>query len=137
MGKKIGKNGIVRFTASVEPEDLDLLDRLARLGDSNRSEQLRMLLESLRPTLSATVRALEAAQQAKESFLEQAGEIALEELTEALPEIEKVRTSLLGAMARLEGLATANPRGGNHGGQNGNRGSLNSPFHSLDGENYA
>lgn len=137
MGNKIGKHGIVRFTASVEPEDLDLLDRLAKLGDSNRSAQLRMLLESMRPTLTATVNALEAAQRAKESFLEQAGEIALDELTEVLPEIEKVRKSMLGAMARLEGLATANPRLGNHGGQNDNCGSLNSPFHSLDGENNA
>lgn len=117
MGMKIGTNGVARVTVSIEVEDLDLLDRLAVLEGSNRSAQLRSMLGAARPMLRATVEALEAANRTRETFLNQAAEYALGDLTEMLPEVEKINKAILGAMSRIEGAAAANPRGGNHGGQ--------------------
>lgn len=120
MGKKIGKHGIVRFTASVEPEDLDLLDRLARLDGTNRSEQLRVILSSLRPTLSATVKVLEKAERTKQNFLNQVSENALGDLNDVLPEVERISNTIIGAMARLEGAMVSKPPASNTGATPGN-----------------
>lgn len=132
MGKKIGTDGVARVTVTLEQIDLELLDRLAALEGSNRSAQLRDMLASARPMLRATVDALEAANRTKQSFLNQAAEYALGDLTEMLPEVEKINKAILGAMSRIEGAAAANPRGGNHGGQNVNPLLKSSPLFSLD-----
>lgn len=109
MGMKIGTDGVSRITVSIEKQDVDLLDRLAALEGSNRSEQLRNMLESARPMIKATVEALEAANRTRDAFLDQAASYALGDLTDVLPEVERVSKVMLGAMSRLEGAAAARP----------------------------
>jgi len=115
MGMKIGNNGVARVTVSLAPEDVDLLDRLAALEESNRSAELRTLLEAVRPTLRATVEALEAANRTRDNFLEQAALLALGDLKEVLPEMEKIHHTYLGALSRLEGAAVQTPPASNTG----------------------
>lgn len=115
MGMKIGDNGVTRVTVSLAPEDVDLLDRLAVLEESNRSAELRTLLEAVRPTLKATVEALEAANRTRDTFLEQAATLALGDLRDVLPEMEKIHHTYLGALSRLEGAAVQKPPSSNTG----------------------
>lgn len=132
MGMKIGDDGVTRITVTLEKVDVDLLDRLAALDGSNRSAQLRGMLQAARPALEATVGALEAANRTKEAFLSQTAEYVLGDLPGVLPEVEKINQTILGAMSRLEGAATANPRGGNHGGQKSNPLLNSHPLFPLD-----
>jgi len=131
MGKKIG---IARITVSIDPEDVDLIDRLAALESKNRSAELRGLLRAVRPTLKATVEALEAAERAKGNFYQQAAEVALEDLTEVLPEVERIHSAYLGAISRLEGAAAQEPPGSNHGGYLDSPPPFTPPLFSLGGE---
>lgn len=107
---RMKKEGVLRITVSVDPVDVDLLDRLAALEGSNRSSELRSMLEAMRPTLKSTVEALEAANRTKDTFYKQAGELAFSELSNLMPEVEKLHSAYLGALSRLEGSAAANPR---------------------------
>lgn len=106
-----------RVTVTLDPVDVDLLDRLARLGGSNRSSELRTMLQQVRPMLAATVRAFEAAAEQREAFDKAAAQFAANEFGSLLPEVERISNAYLGAVSRLEGRAAAeqNPRGGNTG----------------------
>lgn len=111
------------MTLSLDPVDVDLLDRLAELEGSNRSAELRGMLAELRPMLRQIVETLETAVRTKEEFAALAGPTALGEFEELMPEVEKLQNVFLGALARLEGAAAvrearrADPRPSNHGGQ--------------------
>lgn len=115
-------NGVVRVTLSLDPVDVDLLDRLAALEGSNRSAEVRAVLLQLRPMLAQAVTMFEAALAAREKFTEViANTDYVGTLTEVGPEIERLTATLLGSMARLEGAAAAaaeseDPRPSNHGG---------------------
>lgn len=106
---------MTRVTVTLEREDLELLDRLAALEGSNRSAELRSMLASVRPMLKATVDALEAANRTKDTFYQQAAELALGDLTAVLPEVERLHTQYLGALSRLEGAAASRPPSSNTG----------------------
>lgn len=110
----------VRVTLSLDPIDVALLDRLAALVDSNRSAQVREMLEASRPFLAATVEAYERAVQQREGFVKSATMATLAELEAIAPDVEKMGELYLGAMSRLEGAAAAaegeDPRPSNHGG---------------------
>lgn len=113
---------LMRVSLTLDPVDVDLLDRLAKLEGANRSIEVRGILESIRPTLRATVEAFEAAIQQRDEFVKKTAQQGLEDLQELMPEMERIQTTMLGALSRLEGAATAraaeNPRGSNHGGHN-------------------
>lgn len=111
---------ITRVTLSLDPVDVELIDRLAALMGSNRSEQMRTFLAELRPTLRQTVETLEAALRQRDDLLRVVGEADVLGLQDLLPEVERVQNAVLGAMARLEGkmaaAEVADPRPSNHGG---------------------
>lgn len=112
---------ITRVTLALDPVDVDLIDRLARVQGLNRSEQVRELLGELRPTLRQAVETLEAALRQRDEFLALVAEGEVVGLAELLPEVNRVHDTVVGAMARLEGAlavrAAADPRLSNHGGQ--------------------
>lgn len=108
--------GVVRVTVSLDPLDVDLIDRLAKAEGSNRSEELRAMLLNLRPMLKATVEAFETASAQRERLDQVVLDAGLQDLEALLPEVEKLRRAYLGAVSRIEGAAAADPRAGNHGG---------------------
>lgn len=115
-------NGVMRVTVALDPVDVDLLDRLARIEGSNRSAELRSVLLQLRPILKQTVETFEAALRTRDEFTRAAASASAEEWQALMPEVERLSNVLLGSLARLEGAATAHaaeasdPRPSNHGG---------------------
>jgi Ribbon-helix-helix protein, copG family len=114
------QSSVQRVTVTLDPADVDLLDRLGRLEGRNRSEELRSILEQVRPMLQATVEAFEAALAQRDAFDAKAAEAALSGLLGLLPEVEGLTDAYLGALSRLEGAEAAaeheDPRPSNHGG---------------------
>lgn len=114
------ETGLVRVTVTLDPIDVGLLDRLAKLEGLNRSAELRSMLAQLRPMIRATVEAFEQAHAQRDKLTQAAADATMEQFEAMLPEVERMQDSYLGAMARLEGLATAaeaeDPRPSNHGG---------------------
>lgn len=113
---------VIRVSLTLDPVDVDLLDRLAALEGSSRSEQVRVLLAHARPNLRQAVEMLEAAVTQRDEFLKVFGETAAAEFAELKPEIERIQNTLLGSMSRIEGALAAksaldDPRSSNHGGQ--------------------
>ena len=112
---------ITRVSLTLDPVDVDLLDRLARAQGINRSEQVRQILAESRPMLRQTVETLEAALRQRDEFLQAIAEAEAAGLSELIPEVQRVQDSILGALARLEGAMAAHearddPRASNHGG---------------------
>lgn len=114
------------MTVALDPQDVELLDRLARLEASNRSAELRQLLAHLRPALRQLCEALEAAERTRDRFAAQVRTTAAHELEAIRPDVERLAGQYLGLLARLEGAAAAeaaaeldrDPRSCNHGGHN-------------------
>ena len=113
----------MRVTVTISPVDVELLDRLARLSGTNRSEELRGILSQLRPNLRQTIETFEAVARQREQLDARAATALPEELAAIMPEIERIQNAFLGAMARAEGMAAANehfddadPRPSSHGG---------------------
>ena len=112
--------GLQRVTVTLDPVDVDLLDRLGRLEGKNRSAELRFILGEARPVLKATVEAFEAAIQQRDRLQAAAASGLVQDLEDLLPEVQAMQQQYLGAMSRLEGAAAAreaeDPRPSNHGG---------------------
>lgn len=112
---------LVPVTVTLDPIDVDLLDRLAALEGVKRSAELRSILAQLRPMLRQTVEAFEAAANARDMLTAEASAVQVSQLEALLPEVQRVQEAYLGFMARLEGemavLDSADdPRPSNHGG---------------------
>lgn len=101
------RRNMVRVTLSLDPVDVDLLDRLAALVDSNRSEQMRDVLAQLRPMLAATVSAYESALRQRDELLRAAASATAQELASIAPDVERMQMQFLGMMAKLEGTSAA------------------------------
>lgn len=99
--------GVMRVTLTLDPIDVDLIDRLGRLEGQNRSQELRGILLHLRPMLEATVNAFEGAVAQREAFDQKAAEMAISGLEHIGPELENLTNQYMGAMARIEGLGAA------------------------------
>lgn len=93
---------MVRVTVTLDPVDVDLLDRLGRLEGLNRSAELRSILGQLRPMLRQTVEAFEAASRVRDMLTDGT---KVSELETLLPEAQRVQDAYLGFLARLEGAA--------------------------------
>lgn len=109
---------MLRVTVTLHPEDVDLLDRLGALEGSNRSAQLRSVLEQLRPVLTATVAAFEAAQNQRQAFDNAAALVEVSKLQQLIPEAQRLNDAFLGAISRVEGMMaadSADPRPSNTG----------------------
>lgn len=111
---------LTRVTLSLDPVDVDLLDRLSAVSGSNRSEQMRAFLLELRPVMQKTVETLEAALRQRDALLKTVSEADLSGLSDLIPEVQRVQDAVVGAMSRIEGKIAAaeaeDPRGSNHGG---------------------
>ena len=96
-----------RVSLTLDPIDVDLLDRLTALGGGNRSEQIRAVLVQVRPAFRSLLTAFEAVRDEKAAFESVAAAIAetggLEDL---VAEAERLQLAFLGSSSRLEGLAT-------------------------------
>jgi hypothetical protein len=99
--------GMKRVTMTLDPIDVDLIDRLGRLEGRNRSEELRSMLIEMRPMLQATVEAFEAALRKRDEFDQKAAEAAAGGLMALLPEVENISAAYLGAISRIEGAQAA------------------------------
>jgi len=114
------RTGLVPITVTIDPIDVDLLDRLAKLEGINRSAELRSMLAQLRPMLRQTVEAFEAASAARDMLTAEAQQVHVSQLDALMPEVQRVQDAYLGFMARLEGESAAaeaaDPRPSNHGG---------------------
>lgn len=115
---------VIRVTLSLDPVDVDLVDRLAALQGSNRSEQIRIFLGEARPMLRQTVEMLEAALRQRDQLTAVFSEAQITGFSALLPEVERVQDAVLGSMSRLEGALAAHeaadPRPSNHGGHTPN-----------------
>lgn len=109
------ETGLARVTLTLEREDVDLLDRLAQLEDSNRSAELRSILAEVRPMLRATVDAFERASAQREQLTKAAAQARVDELEAMLPEVEKLSQAFLGAISRIEGAQAARDHGSGSG----------------------
>lgn len=101
------ENGLVRVTVTLEPIDVDLLDRLAALEGSSRSAQLRALLVQVRPMISDLVGMFESVQAQRETLDEALKHATVSEIEAIAPELEEISRRFLGAVAKLEGAQTA------------------------------
>lgn len=102
---------MVRVSLTLDPVDVDLLDRLGRLEGLNRSAEMRGILQQFRPMLRATVEAFEAAMRQRESLDDAMAKASVAQLEAVMPEVERIQNAYLGAMARLEGAAAAHAAG--------------------------
>jgi len=98
---------IARITVSIDPIDVELLDRLAAIEGLNRSAELRGILREVRPMLTATIEAFEAALRQRDEFTRLAADAAVTGLEALMPEVERLKETYMGAIARLEGDAAA------------------------------
>ena len=96
-----------RVTVTLDPRDVDLLDRLGALEGTSRSAQLRSVLEQLRPVLTATVTAFEAAGRQRDALEAAASLVEVSKLQRLIPEAEKLNSAFLGVLSRIEGMAAA------------------------------
>jgi hypothetical protein len=99
--------GVVRVTLTLDPIDVDLIDRLAKLEGMNRSQELRGMLQQLRPMLQQTVEAFESALAQRDAFDLKAAELAISGLEDLLPEVEALSRQYIGALSRIEGKGAA------------------------------
>lgn len=115
---------VIRVTLSLDPIDVDLVDRLATLTGSNRSEQIRQFLGEARPVLRQTVEILESALRQRDQLSAVFSEAQIAGFSALLPEIERVQDAVVGSMSRIEGALAAHeaadPRLSNHGGHTPN-----------------
>lgn len=103
----IGTHNMMRVTLTLDPIDVDLLDRLGKLEGRNRSAEVRDILTQFRPMLRATVEAFEAAEKQRLKLDDAMAKAAMAQLEAVMPEVEKIQNAYLGALSRIEGAATA------------------------------
>lgn len=101
------RSNLIRVSLTLDPVDVDLLDRLGRLEGQNRSAEIRSILEQFRPMLTATVEAFEAAHNQRLQLDEAMSSAALSQIEILMPEAQRLNDAYLGALSRLEGAAAA------------------------------
>lgn len=102
---------LIRVSLTLDPVDVDLLDRLGKLEGRTRSAEVRGILQEFRPMLQATVEAFEAAHEQRLKLDDAMARAAVNQLEAVMPEVEKLQQAYLGALSRIEGAATANAAG--------------------------
>lgn len=101
---------MVRVSLTLDPQDVELLDALARVESSNRSHVVRSLLAEVRPMLRETVAAFERAHASREGLGEAAARRALAELQALAQEAGKIGDRALQSMRSVVSDEPANPR---------------------------
>lgn len=104
----LNTGGLVRrVSLSLDPEHVELLDRLAAAQHSSRSAEVRTILEAARPVLESLVTTMEAVIHQKARVDEAIRGATEREVVGLMPEIERIQQTFLGVMSRLEGQAAA------------------------------
>jgi Ribbon-helix-helix protein, copG family len=101
------ENGMARVTVTLDPEDIELLDRLAKLEGSNRSAELRGLLTQVRPMIRDLVEMFERAASQREALDAALVNLTVSELQAIMPEVDEISRRFLGTIAKLEGTQAA------------------------------
>lgn len=97
------ENGLVRVTVTLEPRDVELLDKLAKFEGTNRSAELRGMLAQVRPLVGEVVRVYEEAERHRELLDQALVNASISELEVIKPEMEEISNRFLGALAKFEG----------------------------------
>jgi Ribbon-helix-helix protein, copG family len=97
------ENGLVRVTVTLDPVDVDLLDRLAEVEGSNRSAELRGLLSQVRPTIRQLLAVFEQAVAQREALDKAMVNATVSELESIRPALEEIDRKMMGALSKLEG----------------------------------
>jgi hypothetical protein len=97
-------NGMVRVTVTLDPEDVRLLDALARFEGQNRSAELRGLLFQARPIMQQLVATFSTAEEQRASLDQALLNATLSDLVAVQPEAEEISRRMLGMLAKLEGI---------------------------------
>lgn len=112
--RRAGVN-LQRLTISITDRQRDLLDRLAVLEDSSRSDVVRGILEAAEPQMAALVQTFEALA----SQREQLGAALAEQLAADAGVVEgdlhRLQLMFAGVLAKLEGAATTRAPASNTG----------------------
>lgn len=108
-------NGLVRVTVTLDPIDVELLDRLAFHEGKNRSQELRGMLVQARPMLKQLVATFDEASRHREALDQAMLNATVSELETIMPEVEEIGRRFMGAMAKLEGHAAASAPASNTG----------------------
>ena len=104
------ENGLVRVTVTLDPIDVELLDKLAKIEGKNRSMELRAMLAQVRPMLAEIVRVYEEADKHRAALDQALVNASVSELEAIKPEIEEISKRFMGALAKFEGhVATLAP----------------------------
>jgi hypothetical protein len=101
------ENGLVRVTVTLDPEDVRLLDELARLEGKNRSSELRSMLEQLRPMLSQLIGVFHEAERQRAALDQALTKTTAVELAAIAPDMEDLANRFMGTLAKLEGAFAA------------------------------
>ena len=109
------QNGLVRVTVTLDPIDVELLDKLAELEGKNRSAELRGMLEQVRPMLQQLVATFDMASRQREALDQALLNATVSEMEVIMPEVEEMGRRFLGMLAKLEGTAAANAPASNTG----------------------
>lgn len=112
------ENGLVRVTVTLDPRDVELLDALAEIEGLNRSAELRSMLSQVRPMMEQIVKTAQTVNAQRAALDEALLNARVSELELIGPELEDIANRFIGAMAKLEGLATANAPASNTGATN-------------------
>lgn len=101
------QNNLVRVTVTLRPSFVDLLDELARFEGTNRSAELRGLLDQVEPVIGQIVGTLREVERQREALDQAMVNATVSELEAITPELEQISRRFMGAMAKLEGHAAA------------------------------
>jgi len=97
----------VRVTLTLDPADVEMLDKLAELEGSSRSAEVRSMLAALRPSIRAVIAAIDAASVARSELTEAAARTGAEELERLMPKLGELQGQVLGALAQIEMTAAS------------------------------
>ena len=112
------ENGLVRVTVTLDPRDVELLDKLAALEGLNRSAELRSMLAQVRPMVEQVIATFDSVNSQREALDAAIAAATVSDLEAIGPEIEDIGRRFMGAMAKLEGLGAVNAPASNTGATN-------------------
>ena len=99
--KEPGRNG-VRVTLSLDPADVEMLDKLAELEGTSRSAEVRNFLAALRPSMRGVIQAMEAARLSRSALTVAAAQQGANDLERLMPKLAELQGAVLGALAQIE-----------------------------------
>lgn len=109
------QSGTVRITVTMTAEQVDLLDKLAAMEGTSRSEELRGLVQQGVPMMREIVRVFESVSSRRRDLDAAIATATRSEIQAVMPELEAISDRFLGLLARLEGASAASAPASNTG----------------------